>query len=35
MIAYQGASVAAIFKGFEEAGVPKNTALIWSELMDA
>ena len=33
--AYQGASVAAIFKGFEDAGVPDNTALIWSELMDA
>ena len=33
--AYQGASVAAIFKGFEEAGVPDNTALIFSELMDA
>ena len=33
--AYQGASVAALFKGFEDAGVPDNTALIWSELMDA
>ena len=33
--AYQGASVAAIFKGLEEAGVPNNTALIFSELMDA
>ena len=33
--AYQGASVAAIFKGFEDAGVPNNTALIFSELMDA
>ena len=33
--AYQGASVAAIFKGFNDAGVPDNTALIWSELMDA
>ena len=33
--AYQGASVAAIFKGMEEAGVPNNTALIFSELMDA
>ena len=33
--AYQGASVAAIFKGFQAAGVPDNTALIWSELMDA
>ena len=33
--AYQGASVAALFKGFNDAGVPDNTALIWSELMDA
>ena len=33
--AYQGASVAALFKGFNDAGVPNNTALIWSELMDA
>ena len=33
--AYQGASVASIFKGCEEAGVPNNTALIFSELMDA
>lgn len=33
--AYQGASVAAIFKGFNDAGVPDNTAVIWSELMDA
>ena len=33
--AYQGASVAAIFKGCAEAGVPNNTALIFSELMDA
>ena len=33
--AYQGASVAAIFKGMEDAGVPNNTALIFSELMDA
>jgi hypothetical protein len=33
--AYQGASVAAAFKGFNEAGVPDNTALIWSELMDS
>ena len=32
--AYQGASVAAIFKGLEEAGVANNTALIFSELMD-
>jgi hypothetical protein len=33
--AYQGASVAALFKGFEDAGVPDNTAIIWSDLMDA
>ena len=33
--AYQGASVAAIFKGMEDAGVPNNTALIFSELMDS
>jgi hypothetical protein len=34
--AYQGASVAALFKGFNEAGVPDNTtALVWSELMDS
>ena len=33
--AYQGASVAAIFKGMEAAGIPNNTALIFSELMDA
>ena len=26
--AYQGASVAAAFKGFNDAGVPDNTALI-------
>ncbi|RVI87936.1 DUF1254 domain-containing protein [Sinorhizobium medicae] len=33
--AYQGASVAALFKGFEDAGIPDNTAVIWSDLMDA
>ena len=33
--AYQGASVASIFKGCEDAGIPNNTALIFSELMDA
>src|SRR5258705_8771235 len=33
--AYQGASVASIFKGMEDAGIPNNTALIFSELMDA
>ena len=35
MNAYQGASVASIFKGAEAAGVPNNTALIFSELMDS
>jgi hypothetical protein len=33
--AYQGASVASIFKGSAEAGIPNNTVLIFSELMDA
>jgi hypothetical protein len=33
--AYQGASVAAIFKGCQDAGIPNNTALIFSELLDA
>jgi hypothetical protein len=33
--AYQGASTLAIFKGFNEAGVANNTALIFSELMDS
>ena len=33
--AYQGASVASIFKGCAEAGIPNNTATIFSELMDA
>ena len=33
--AYGGASVASIFKGMEAAGIPNNTALIFSELMDA
>ena len=27
--------MASIIKGFKDAGVPDNTALIWSELMDA
>ena len=27
MNAYQGASVAALFKGFNDAGVPDNTAI--------
>ena len=35
MNAYQGASVASIFKGSEEAGIPNNTVVIFSELMDA
>ena len=35
MNAYGGASVASIFKGMEAAGIPNNTALIFSELMDA
>jgi uncharacterized protein DUF1254 len=34
-VAYQGGSVASIFKGCEEAGVPNNTALIFSELMES
>ena len=33
--AYAGSSVASIFKGAQRAGVPNNTALIFSELMDA
>jgi hypothetical protein len=33
--AFQGASVTAIFKGINDAGIPNNTALIFSELMDA
>jgi hypothetical protein len=33
--AYQGASVAAIFKGFEDSGVPDNTAVIFSEIQDS
>ena len=33
--AYQGASVAAIFKGLEAAGIPNNTVLLFSELMDS
>jgi hypothetical protein len=35
MNAYRGASVAAIFKGLQDAGVPNNTALIFSELIDS
>jgi hypothetical protein len=33
--AYQGASVATIFKGLEDIGVADNTALIFSDLMDS
>ena len=33
--AYRGASVASIFKGMEDAGIPNNTVLIFSEMMDA
>ncbi len=33
--AYQGVSVASIFKGCNDAGIPNNTALIFSEPMDA
>lgn len=33
--AYQGASVAAIFKGCNDVGIPNNTSLIFSDLMDA
>ena len=33
--AYQGASVESIFKGCAAAGVPNNTVLIFSDLMDA
>src|SRR5271169_2436732 len=33
--ALQGASTSAIWKGFNDAGIPDNTALIFSELMDS
>ncbi len=33
--AYRGASTMAIFKGMNEAGIPNNTALIFSDLMDS
>ena len=33
--AHQGASVAALFKASRRPGVPNNTTLIFSELMDA
>jgi hypothetical protein len=33
--AFQGASTSAIRKGFNDAGIPDNTVLIFSELMDS
>jgi hypothetical protein len=33
--AYQGASTSAILKGMNEAGIPNNEAVIFSELMDS
>jgi hypothetical protein len=33
--AYQGASTYAIWKGFNDAGIPDNPVLIFSELMDS
>src|SRR5271169_3272192 len=33
--AYQGASTYAVWKGFNDAGIPDNSVLIFSELMDA
>src|SRR5208337_1131369 len=33
--AFQGASTSAIWKGFNDAGVPDNTVLIFSKLMDS
>src|SRR5271165_1588253 len=33
--AFQGASTSAIWKGFNDAGIPDNTVLIFSELMDS
>tara|TARA_R110001599_G_scaffold353880_1_gene601976 strand:- start:89698 stop:91404 length:1707 start_codon:yes stop_codon:yes gene_type:complete len=33
--AYRGASTMSIFKGMKEAGIPNNTALIFSDLMDS
>ena len=35
MNAYQGVSTYAIWKGFNDAGVPDNSVLIFSELMDS
>ena len=33
--AYQGGSTAAIVKGFNDAGIPNNSVLIFSQLMDS
>ena len=33
--AYQGASTSAIWKGLNDAGIPDNTVLIFSTLMDS
>src|SRR5271166_6050832 len=33
--AFQGASTSALWKAFNDAGVPDNTVLIFSELMDS
>src|SRR5271165_4918125 len=33
--AFQGASTSAIWKGFNDASIPDNTVLIFSELMDS
>src|SRR5271167_1221518 len=33
--AFQGASTSAIWKGFNDAGIPDNTVIIFSELMDS
>ena len=33
--AYQGVSTYAIWKGFNDAGIPDNSVLIFSELMDS
>ena len=33
--AFQGASTSALWKGFNDAGIPNNTVLIFSELMDS
>src|SRR5271157_639228 len=33
--AFQGASTSAIWKGFNDAGIPDNTIIIFSQLMDS